>query len=134
MNWRGKERMLLNTARWTVRTILGLLLCASLAVGASYLFSDRPWSIFLPILFVVVIVGVAARYGVTVGILGSIVSAVIFAHLLFSPLHSLYVENDTARASLAWMVLGGIAIPYLVLPGLRSRGSKKDSDQPLRRP
>jgi hypothetical protein len=31
------------------------------------------------------------------------------------------VDNTTERASLAWMVLGGIAIPYLITPGLRSK-------------
>jgi len=61
---------------------------------------------------------------VMVGILGSITSAVIFAHLLYAPLHSIRVDDTAARASLAWMILAGIAIPYLVLPGLRSRSKK----------
>ncbi len=111
----------METLKWTARTTWGLIICATMAVGCSYLFSTQPWIFFLPVLFVVVIVAVAARYGVMVGILGSIVSAGIFAHLLFSPLHSLRVDNDTARASLAWMLLGGIAIPYLMLPGLRDK-------------
>jgi hypothetical protein len=49
----------------------------------------------------------------------------IFAHLLYAPLHSFAVDDKTARASLAWMVLGGIAIPYLLLPGMGSRRNKK---------
>jgi K+-sensing histidine kinase KdpD len=125
MERRVERGIWLETLKWTARTVWGLIICAALAIGSAYLFSTQPWIIFLPFLFVIVIVAVAARYGVMVGLLGSIVSAAIFAHLLFSPLHSLYVADNDARASLAWMVLGGIAIPYLVLPGLRSRSNKK---------
>lgn len=117
--------MLLKTVRWTARTVWGLLLCSALAVGSGYAFSNHPSRVVLPFLFVIVIVAIAARYGVMVGILGSIVSAVIFAHELYSPLHSIAVDDMAARASLAWMILGGIAIPYLVLPGLRSGSDKK---------
>lgn len=114
----------MNTVKWTLRTALGLLLCSALAFGAAYLFSNHPWNVFLPLLFVLVIVAIADRYGVTVGILGSIVSAAIFAHILFSPVHTFQVEDETARAALAWMILGGTAIPYLVLPGLHSQSKK----------
>jgi K+-sensing histidine kinase KdpD len=124
MDERGQRGLLLDTLKWTARTAWGLLLCSALAVGSAYLFSNHPSRIFLPFLFVIVIVAIAARYGVMVGILGSIVSAIIFAHLLYAPLHSIRVDDITARASLAWMVLGGIGIPYLVLPGLRSRSKK----------
>jgi K+-sensing histidine kinase KdpD len=123
MSSRGRSA-LLKTVKWTARTIWGLVLCSALAVGSGYAFSDRPHRVLLPFLFVIVIVAIAARYGVMVGILGSIVSAIIFAHELYSPLHSIAVDDVAARASLAWMILGGIAIPYLVLPGLRT-GSKK---------
>jgi len=122
---REQRKILVDTLKWTARTTTGLLLCAGAALGAAYLFSNQPASVFVPLLFVIVIVAIAARFGVAVGILGSIVSAIIFAHQLFSPLHSIAVNDDTARATLAWMVLGGIAIPYLVLPGLRSRSNKK---------
>ncbi|ABF39261.1 hypothetical protein Acid345_0256 [Candidatus Koribacter versatilis Ellin345] len=125
MERRAEGRIWLETLKWTARTVWGLLICTTLAIGCSYLFSAQPWIIFLPIGFVVVIVAVAARYGVMVGILGSILTAAIFAHLLFTPLHSFRVEDDAARASLAWMLLGGIAIPYLLLPDLRSRNDKK---------
>lgn len=124
MDGREDRSVLLDTIRWTARTTLGLLLCSALAMGSAYLFSARPWRIFLPIAFVIVIVAVAARYGLMVGILGSILSAAIFAHILYTPIHSILVDDVTARASLAWMILGGIAIPYLVLPGVRSRTKK----------
>ncbi len=124
MTRREQRRFWLETLKWTARTTWGLVICATLAVASAYLFSKQSWIIFLPILFVAVLVAVAMRYGVMVGILGSVMCAAIFAHLLFSPLHSLRVADDTARASLAWMVLGGVAIPYLVLPGLRGRSKK----------
>lgn len=118
------RRVLLDTLKWTARTVWGLLLCSALAVGCSYLFSNHPASIFVPFVFVLVIVAVAARYGVMVGILGSVASAIIFARQLYSPLNSIHVSDSSARAALAWMVLGGIAIPYLLLPGWRSRSRK----------
>ena len=115
---------MLDTVRYTARTMWGFILCCGLALASSYLVSDRA-KVFLPFAFVLVIIAVAARYGVMVGILGSIASAIIFAHLLYSPLHSFHVDDVTARTGLAWMVLGGIAIPYLVLPGVHSRGNDK---------
>ena len=105
------------------------MLCSGFALGSAYLFSNHPWATFLPFFFVIVIVGIAARFGVTVGILGSIVSAAIFAHLLYSPANSFRVEDATARAALAWMVLGGIAIPYLVFPGLRSNTKLRSTNE-----
>ena len=124
MDERGQRGLLLDTLKWTARTAWGLTICSTLAVGSAYLFSNHPLSVFLPLVFVIVIVAVAVRYGVMVGILGSITSAVIFAHLLYAPLHSIRVDDTAARASLAWMILAGIAIHYLVLPGLRSRSKK----------
>ena len=121
---REQRRFWLETLKWTARTTWGLLICATLAVASAYLFSKQSWFFFFSFLFVAVLVAVAMRYGVMVGILGSIMCALIFAHLLFAPLHSFWVTDDAARASLAWMVLGGVAIPYLVLPGLRDRSKK----------
>ncbi len=121
MAGRNERSHWLATLKWTVRTMVGLVICTGLAFAAADAFSNHPWGVFLPFLFVIVIVAAAARYGVTVGILGSIISAAIFAHLLYAPLHSFRVEDESARAALAWMILGGIAIPYLMFPGLRSR-------------
>ena len=110
--------------RFTARTMWGFILCCGLALASVYLVSDHV-KVFLPFVFVLVLIAIAARYGVMVGILGSIASAIIFARLLYAPIHSFEVQDMTARTGLAWMVLGGIAIPYLVLPGVRSRSSKK---------
>ena len=95
-----------DTLKWTARTAWGLLLCSTLALVSAYIFSNHRAALFVPFLFVLVIV------------------AIVFARLLFAPTHSLQVANATERASLAWMVLGGVAIPYLVIPGLRSRTKK----------
>jgi K+-sensing histidine kinase KdpD len=125
MHGRDNRRLLLDTVKWTARTMWGFILCCGLALASAYTFSTHAAKLVLPFAFVLVIVAVAARYGVMVGILGSIGSALIFAHLLYAPMHSFQVDDTTARASLAWMVLGGIAIPYLLFPGLRSRGNHK---------
>ena len=79
MSEQDERRLWLETLKWTARTVWGLLLCSALAVGSAYLFLNHPVSNFVPVLFVIVIVAVAARYGVMVGILGSIVHAAIGA-------------------------------------------------------
>jgi hypothetical protein len=56
------------------------------------------------------------RYGIAVGVIGSLLSAAIFATMLFSPVGSFRVTDHAARQNLAWMVLGGIALSYLFAP------------------
>ena len=54
--------------------------------------------------------------GIAVGIIGSLLSAAIFATTLFSPLGSLWISDLTARRNLAWMVLAGVVLSYLFAP------------------
>lgn len=115
--------------KMTARTAWGVGACLLLAVGASYSFSDRPEKAFVPIGFVFVLILVSVLYGIVAGILSSILSAAVFAWLLYSPLNSLAIENHTARQSISWMLLCGVAIPYLLLPGFRQRGQPASSSQ-----
>lgn len=63
-----------------------------------------------------VLLVLAVRYGMAVGVVGSIISAVIFAHVLYSPLGSWHVTDHMARQNLAWMILGGVALSFLFAP------------------
>ena len=103
--------------------IIGVALSAVAALSVSLLFARVSRSSLLPLLFAIVQVAIAARFGVKVSVLGSISAAVIFATVLYSPTGSLAVENPAARANLAWMVLVSIAASYLLLPD-REQGSK----------
>jgi K+-sensing histidine kinase KdpD len=91
-----------------------------LVTGAAYLlarvFAGHDVKVFLPLWFVAVLVALAVRYGLAVGVIGSLLSAAIFATTLFSPVGSLWINDHAARQNLAWMVLGGVALSYLFAP------------------
>ncbi len=90
------------------------------------LFAARPSRFLVPIIFIAVLVLVAMRYGAHVGIIGSLVAGAIFAFLLYPPVHSLKVDNAGDRSQLAWVVLAGVALSYLLAgPGPHAPHSKK---------
>jgi K+-sensing histidine kinase KdpD len=95
---------------------MGVLFSAAAALGASLLFATQPWRVFVPLAFVAVLVLLAARYGLAVAIIGSLLTAIIFAHFLFAPVGSLQVESAAAKTNLAWMILAAVAVSYLLFP------------------
>ena len=70
----------------------------------------------LPFAFLAVVLVLGFRYGRGVGMAGSIVSALIFAHALYHPVGSFLVTDQTARSVLAWTVLIGVSTSFLLLP------------------
>lgn len=112
--------------------IIGVALSAVAALSVSLLFARVSRSAALPLLFAVVQVVIAARFGVRVSVLGSLSAAVIFAMVLYSPTGSLAVENPAARANLAWMVLVSIAGSYLLLPDREQASKDKPPSGPHR--
>ena len=101
--------------KWAA-TVIGTGLSALAALLLAGAFAGRPSRGLVPLLFVVVLLILAYRYGATVGLLGSAVAAVIFALCLFPPVGHLRIESESARANLGWMLLAGIAVPALLLP------------------
>ncbi len=97
------------------RPAAGVCLCAVTALVAATVAAHHPWRVFVPLGFVLFIVLLAARYGLPASVLGAAVAALIFAYFLFPPLGSLRVADNLERANLAWMVLAGIVIPFLLL-------------------
>lgn len=106
------KRMVLQVSR----PIAGLLLCAGAALLVAVFAVPQPWRVFVPLAFVVIIMLLAARYGLFVSVFGSITAACIFAYYLFAPLGSFRVSSQAERSNLAWMMLGSIALSYLLLP------------------
>ncbi len=100
-----------------LRPITGLAVCSVSAAVAAALFGRQPAAKWLPIVFLAVVFLVAVRFGTLVGILGSMIAAVIFAYMLFTPVSSLVVTDPEARSNLAWMLLGGTVISFLLAPG-----------------
>ena len=107
--------MFQNLPKW-VAIVTGTGLSAVAAVLLAAAFAGRPSRALVPLLFVVVLLVLAYRYGAGVGLLGSAVAAVIFTLFLFPPVGQFRIENEAARANLGWMLLAGIAVPTLLLP------------------
>lgn len=81
----------------------------------------------MPLICLAIVLAVAARFGVATGVLGSIVSARLLAYFVYAPQHSLRVANSGARASLSWLLLGGISLSFLFTP--RREQSPKETEE-----
>jgi K+-sensing histidine kinase KdpD len=101
---------------YALQSTLGIAVSAVCAIAVALVFSKTHWKMAAPFLFTAVLVLLASRFGAVVSVAGSLLAAMIFALLLFSPLHSLHVENDAERATLAWMILLSVSASYLLFP------------------
>jgi K+-sensing histidine kinase KdpD len=99
-----------------IDTAIGTLLCASVALVLALVFNDTRFELLLPLVSLAVVIGVAARFGVATGVFGSLISALLLAYFVYAPNHSLRVTSEDARASLSWLLLGGISISFLFTP------------------
>jgi len=70
----------------------------------------------VPFVFLAAVLALGFAYGRMVGMIGSIVSALIFAHALYQPVGSFFVADQAARSVLAWTVLIGVCTSFLLLP------------------
>ena len=95
-------------------SLIGVVICGWSAALICLLFPVEQWKYAVPLAFLSIIVLVALRCGVAAGVLGSIVAAFIFAYFLYQPIGSVAVANQSARQSLAWMILGGLVLSYLL--------------------
>ena len=92
------------------------MLLAGGAYGLARLFASHDAKVLVPLGFIAVLAVLGLRYGIAVGVIGSLLSAAIFATTLFSPVGSLRISDQAARQNVAWMVLAGIALSYLYAP------------------
>ena len=109
-----------------INIALGTVLSIVAAILTSILFVRSSWRGLVPLAFVVVILLLAKRFGVTVSLTGSVAAAVVFAMMLFSPLGSRRVQDDTARLSLGWMIVGSVALSYLFYPSETERSRRRN--------
>jgi K+-sensing histidine kinase KdpD len=128
----GKTGMKTAAARlWTVPlmdTAIGGAVCAIAAVGASVAAEGHPWKNMVPLIFTAVLLVTAAFLGARAGIFGTVLAGLVFASVLFAPVGSIQVANDSARANLGWMLLIGIGFSFLFAPpgsGLRRHSIRR---------
>jgi K+-sensing histidine kinase KdpD len=100
----------------SLTSAIGVVFCTWAAAMICMLFQGRPTRALIPVVFLVVVTLVAMRCGIIAGIIGSAISALIFATFLFHPLGSVSVANPAARTNLAWLIVGGLAFSYLLAP------------------
>ncbi len=99
-----------------VNTTVGVLFAAATAAVMSYFFRGTYLSSIVPLLFVGLVTLVALQFGVAAGVLGCVVSALIFALFLLHPVGSVAVAASAARSNLGWLLLGGISLSFLFAP------------------
>jgi len=97
---------------FVIDTAIGAAMCGIAAAALSLLMANVPGKPLLPLLFIIVLVAAALRYGVLSAILGSVMATMIFAYFLFVPVGSLTVKKGDARNNLAWMLVVGIPAAY----------------------
>ncbi len=95
---------------------LALLLCASAAWVVTLVHWTPAAHAVVPFAFLVVVLALGTIFGRTVGIWGSVIAALVFAHSMYQPLGSIRVADQGARSGLAWMLLAGVTVSYLLLP------------------
>jgi len=101
---------------YTLQSTIGVVVSALCAIGVALVFSRTHWKLAAPFLFAAVLVLLASRFGAMVSVVGSLLATLIFAAMLFSPVHSFHVEDENERATLAWMVLLSVSASYLLFP------------------
>lgn len=87
-------------------------MCGIAATVLSLVMANVPGKPLLPLLFIVVLVAAALRYGVLSAVLGAVLATAIFAYFLFVPVGSFAVKKGEARNNLAWMLMVGIPAAY----------------------
>jgi K+-sensing histidine kinase KdpD len=109
----------------SVVTAIGIVICAWSAALLCLLFHGHRIGTAVPIGFLGIVTLVAMRCGLTAGLIGSTVAALIFAVFLYQPLGSVAVASPGARMNLAWLILGGLAFSYLLAPGPGGTGTQR---------
>lgn len=103
-----------------------LLLCAVAAWVVTLVKWEAPQQEIIPFVFLVFVLLLGALFGRTVGILGSVIAALVFAYSMYAPLGSFRVANQGARSGIGWMLLAGVTLSYLLLPS----GSDRSKHSP----
>ena len=97
-------------------TLIGALICGSGAAVVSIFSASYNWRVAVPLMFTAVLLLIASLFGLRAGVLGTLLAALIFAAFLFTPLGSVRVSSDAARANLGWMLLIGLGFSLLFAP------------------
>ena len=101
------------------RSSLGAASCTAAAGCLIPVVSRTSLIAVIPLLFLLVILYVALRFGNVAGIIGTVCAALVFEIFLFKPTWSLAISNSAARNHLISMVILGVCASELL--GRRKR-------------
>lgn len=104
--------------------LMALLACALLTWSATLIKWKSPLQEFVPFAILGIVLLLGMVFGRSVGMLGSVIAALIFAYSMYEPLGSLRIADQGARSGVAWMLLAGITLSYLLLPARRERSKR----------
>jgi len=97
-------------------TLAGAFVCFVAALVTGTLASGHAWRAEVPLIFTAVLLVVALLFGAWAGVVGTLLSGLVFATHLFAPLGNLRVASDAARSNLGWMLMIGMAFSFLFAP------------------
>jgi K+-sensing histidine kinase KdpD len=96
-----------------LRSSVGAASCTAVAGCLVPVFSGTKLSPAVPLLFLLVILYVALRFGNIAGIIGTVCAALVFASILFEPRPSLAISSPLERNLLFSMVILGVCASEL---------------------
>jgi K+-sensing histidine kinase KdpD len=105
----------MNYLRPAFRTAEGAVISVLIAAIVARVFAQSLLAVVVPFAFAGILILLSWRFGALVSVVGSLMGVLIFADFLYAP-RGFHVENDVARANLAWMVLLSVAGSYLLFP------------------
>ena len=97
-----------------LRSSLGAASCTAVAACVTPFFLESELRSMVPLIFLLVILYVAFRFGNIAGILGTICAALVFEIFLFEPRLSLAISSPAAKNHLISMVILGIGASELL--------------------
>jgi hypothetical protein len=100
--------------RGWLRSSVGAASCTAVAGCLVPVFSGTTLSPAVPLLFLLVILYVALRFGNIAGIIGTVCAALVFASILFEPRPSLAISSPLERNLLFAMVILGVCASELL--------------------
>ena len=126
-SWKREKQALPNSGtesaaswkyKWHVtgwlRSSVGAASCTAVAACLVPVFSGTTLSPAVPLLFLLVILYVALRFGNIAGIIGTVCAALVFASILFEPRPSLAISSPLERNLLFSMVILGTCASELL--------------------
>ena len=97
-----------------LRSSLGAASCTAVAGCLIPIFAGNAHRAVVPLLFLLVILYIALRFGHVAGLIGTVCAALVFEIFLFEPTLSFAIESPTARNHLVSMVILGICASELL--------------------